>query len=98
MGDKREKYEAPIVYDLTGTIRDEVYAQNCRSGRSASASCTIGSSALNNCSSGRNALSRCEVGNDVVSAQDCTPGAMATGKVCMAGGMATQKCKAGGAK
>ena len=98
MGDKKEKYEAPIVFDLTGTIRDEVYAQNCRSGRSAGASCTIGSNAANNCTGGKVAFSRCEVGTNVVSAVDCTPGAMATGKVCTAGGFATQKCKAGGPK
>jgi len=95
---QKKKYEPPLVYDLSGAASDGAYAQSCKSGHAAGAACSTGLDALNNCTTGRTALSRCGVGDNVVAAQNCQPGPTATGKRCETGGMAYQKCKAGGAK
>jgi hypothetical protein len=93
----KEKYQAPIVYDLTSGIND-AHAANCLSGTSAtggSDNCGTGFAAGSKCQTGNSPVNTCTTGvNPGAGPSKCWSGADAAAQ-CKTGGLASTQCQAG---
>ncbi len=95
---KKAKYEAPVAYDLTKAVSEEVHtATACRSGANpgATSNCQFGNNAGPKCQTGAVASGRCLIGNSPGGTSKCKAGGLATDN-CSGGSIASQICKAGG--
>jgi len=93
VGRKKSKYEPPIAYDLTSSVKDELHAADCTTGGYAVTLCDTGFEAGAKCAFGRYAMAKCWTGNNPEMPL-CWIGEVAGG-LCKGGSIPGHGCNAG---